>query len=83
MEREDEKIRLTPEALEEKQRELEEKEKALGKKESLLKKAEENITKKKHNLYSKIDVSLNTMDRVIAVLAIAAVMVLFVGMFLK
>lgn len=70
---------LTAEELEEKQRQLEEREKELDEKESVLHKAEDRITKAKYNLYDRIDVSLGTMNKVVAVIAIALVIALIAG----
>ena len=70
---------LTAEELEEKQRKLEERERELDEKESTLHKAEDRIAKAKYSLYDRIDVSLGTMNKVVAVLAIALVIALIIG----
>lgn len=69
-------IILSSAALEEKQQELETKERALAEKESLIKKAEERIAKTKYNLYDKIDVSLDTMNKVVGVVALSLIAVM-------
>ncbi|GFI61289.1 hypothetical protein IMSAG049_00446 [Clostridiales bacterium] len=74
---------LTEEDLLEKQRKLEEKEEELKIKESKLKKAEDRISKAKYGLYDRIDVSVGTMDKIIAVLGILLLISLFAGIFLK
>lgn len=70
---------LNQEELHQRMQELEEREKALEEKESKLQKAEDRITRAKYNLYERIDVSLNTMNIVVAVIAIALVVAIVVG----
>lgn len=70
---------LTVEELEEKQRRLEERERELDEKASKLHKAEDAIAKAKYSLYDRIDVSLGTMNKVVAVLAVSLVIALVVG----
>lgn len=64
---------LKAQELEQKERALAEKEEELAQKESMIQKAEERITNAKYSLYDRIDVSLGTMDRVIAILAFVLV----------
>lgn len=77
------KERLTEEALLAKQRELEAREEALQRKESKLQKIEDKITKTKHGMYDRIDVSVATMDKIIAVVGGLLLIAVFAGIFLK
>ena len=77
------KERLTEEALLAKQRELEAREEELQRKESKLQKIEDKITKAKHGMYDRIDVSVATMDKIIAVVGGLLLIAVFAGVFLK
>ena len=77
------KERLTEEELLAKQRELEAREEALQRKESKLQKIEDKITKTKHGMYDRIDVSVATMDKIIAVVGGLLLIAVFAGIFLK
>ncbi len=70
---------LNQEELQQRMQELEQREKVLEEKESKLKKAEDRITKAKYNLYERIDVSLNTMNIVVAVISLALVAAIVIG----
>lgn len=70
---------VSPEELEQRMQELEEREKALEEKESELKQKESKFTGAKYNLYSHINVSLKTMNIVVAVIAIALVLAIVAG----
>ena len=73
---------MTEEELLAKQRELEEKEAALQQKESKLQKIEDKITNAKHGIYDRIDVSVATMDKIIAVVGGLLIIAVFAGIFL-
>ena len=77
------KKRLTEEELLAKQHELEEREEELQRKESKLQKIEDKITKTKHGMYDRIDVSVATMDKIIAVVGGLLILAVFAGIFLK
>ncbi len=65
--------------LEQRQKELDEREKQLEEKENQLKQKENKLTMVKYNLYEKINVSLHTMNIVVAVIAIALMVAIVVG----
>lgn len=70
---------VNPEELEQRIQELEEREKALEEKEIELKQKESKFTGPKYNLYSHINVSLKTMNIVVAVIAVALVIAIVAG----
>lgn len=70
---------VNPEELEQRIHELEEQEKALEEKEIELKQKESAFTGAKYNLYSHINVSLKTMNIVVAVIAVALVVAIAAG----
>lgn len=74
---------LSQEELQQRMQELEDREKALDEKESKLQKAEDKLTRAKYNLYEHIDVSLHTMNIIVAVIAVALVIAILVGIFYK
>ena len=67
------------EDLEQRDKELEEREKELEEKENKLKKAEDKISRAKYNLYEHIDVSLETMNKIVVILAVALAIAVVVG----
>lgn len=67
------------EDLEQRAKELEEREKELEEKENKLKKAEDKIVRAKYNLYERIDVSLETMNKIVVILAAALAIAVLVG----
>lgn len=70
---------VNPEDLEQRIQALEERERALEEKETELKQRESKFTGAKYNLYSHINVSLKTMNIVVAVIAIALVLAIVAG----
>ena len=74
-----EERRLSEEELLRKEQELEKKEKELKKKESMICKAEEKILHTKFDIYSRIDVSLATMDKIIAVSVVLIIIAIIAG----
>ncbi|MFR7987256.1 MAG: hypothetical protein ACLU41_03045 [Anaerotignum lactatifermentans] len=70
---------VNPEDLEQRLQALEERERALEEKETELKQRESKFTGAKYNLYSHINVSLKTMNIVVAVIAIALVLAIVAG----
>lgn len=70
---------VNPEDLEQRLQALEERERALEEKETELKQRESKFTGAKYNLYSHINVSLKTMNIVVAVIAIALVLAIEAG----
>ena len=73
---------MTNDDIQKKQLELEEKEKALEAKEKKLNNLESKILNSKYNLYSRINVSLKTMDTIILVLVIAIIIALIAAFFI-
>lgn len=70
---------VNPEDLEQRLQALEERERALEEKETELKQRESKFTGAKYNLYSRINVSLKTMNIVVAVIAVALVVAIAAG----
>ncbi|MCD8036353.1 MAG: hypothetical protein LUE88_03085 [Clostridiales bacterium] len=71
--------KMTEEELAQKQAELEQKEKELEEKYKNYKSLDEKVVGVKESIYSHINVSLKTMNIVVAVLAIALVVCIVVG----
>lgn len=71
--------RLTDEELDKREAELEKREQELEKKERKLIEIDKKVTGMKEGLYSHINVSLKTMDRVVIVLVIILIMCIIIG----
>lgn len=74
-----EQNRLTEEELAAKEAELELREREVEQKEKKLNSIDEKVVGMKESLYSHINVSLKTMDRIIVVLAVILVACIVVG----
>jgi len=70
---------ISDDELNKKQRELETKEIALNKREKELNALDKKITDAKYNLYSHINATTETMNKVIAGIAIALVIVIIIA----
>ena len=71
--------KLTESELEKRKEELDKRERELDRKERKLNSLDEKVIGVKENIYSHINVSLKTMDRVVAVLAVVLVLCIAVG----
>ena len=71
--------KLTESELEKRKEELDKRERELDRKERKHNSLDEKVIGVKENIYSHINVSLKTMDRVVAVLAVVLVVCIAVG----